>query len=396
MKLLHQCGHCTTWNIQALEEDGCGDGLIISPVHEPSSRVAALKNTIRKRSLFDPQYYLPNSQKAKLNSYEFFPEAITNGFNTMDFSLQALESAKLCVAFQADQGFERIVIPARFIQQMVTDYSQQQEAYAVVPFIKEIVRQKVKRPVLLTLPLTSHMVADAAYRTNLLNWVTSFPEINGVYIIVEHERSTKQVTSEIFLFDMLVMLTELKEAGLDIVIGYTNTESLLYLLAGDIDITMGAYENTRMFSLDKFIDSDEDRRGPRARIYLPGLLNWIQFGQAKQLKAGDSNLWGAAYDQTEYAEAVLKQVREPTFNQSPLYKHYFSCFDAQVEELRPLSKSERYKKLTSWIKKGISLNDDIADMPIVFERHGSGDHLQGWLDAANLYFRKYLKGASTD
>jgi hypothetical protein len=279
---------------------------------------------------------------------------------------------------------------------MVSDYTQQQEAYSVIPFLKEVTRQKVKKPVLLTLPLTSHMVEDAEYRTNILNWVTSFPEISGVYLIVDHERPTKQVTSETFLFQMLVMLTELKEAGLDVVLGYTNTESLLYLLAGDIDITMGAYENTRMFSLDKFIDSDEDRRGPRARIYLSGLLNWVQFGQAKQLRAGDTGLWDAVYDHTKYAEAALKQAREPTFNQSPLYKHYFICFDAQVEELRALSQAERYTKVTAWIKKAISLNESIAEMPLAFERHGSGEHLQGWLDAANLYFRKYLKGPPTD
>lgn len=379
-----------------MEDDGVGEGLIISPVHEKSARVSGFPDSLRKQSLFDPQYYLPNSQKAKLNSYLFFPEAITSGFNTVDFSLQALESAKLCVEYQIAHGFDRIVIPARFFSQMVSDYTQQQETYSVIPFIKEITRQKIKRPVLLTLPLTSHMVEDATYRTNLLNWVTSFPEIDGIYLIVENDRTSKQITSETFLFEMLVLLTEIKEAGLDVVLGYTNTESLIYLISGDIDITMGAYENTRMFSLDKFIDSDEDRRGPRARIYLPGLLNWIQFGQAKQLRSSSRNLWSSAYEFTKYADAALKQLREPSFNQSPLYKHYFICFSSQVDQLRPLSRLDRYKKLVSWIKAAISLNEGIAEIPLDLERHGSGEHLQAWLDAINMYYRNFLKTPSSN
>lgn len=394
MKLYHQCGHNTVWNLKALELGNAGDGLVISPVHEKSDRVKAMPGPVRKHSLFDPQYYLPNSQKAKLHSYQFFPEAITKGFSTLDFSLVALESAKLCVGFQVEMGFEKIVIPARFMRQMVSDYRQQQEAYSVVPFLKEISRQKIKRPILLTVPLTSHMVEDAAYRTEILNWITSFPEISGVYLIVAHERQTKQIASDSFLLQMLILITELKEAGLSVVVGYANTESLLYLLAGDIDITMGAYENTRMFSLDKFIDSDDERRGPKARIYLPGLLNWVQFGQAKELRDENKDIWSACYTATAFSEAALKQAVEPAFNQSPLYLHHFLCLAAQVAQLASVTQVERFRKLSLWLKKGMTLNNEITDLPLALERHGNGDHLQPWLNAANAYFRKYLKPAT--
>jgi len=392
MKLLHQCGHNSNWNIQAFEGETMGDGLVISPVHQALHRVEGITASTCNRSLFDPQFYLPNSQKAKLHSYKFFPEVLTQGFSTIDFSLFALESAKLCIEFQARLNFERIIIPARFFEQMVSDFIQKQEIYSVVPFLKETSRQRIKRPVLLTLPLTSHMVEDAAFRTRILNWVTSYPEISGVYLIVDHERPEKQVTSDRFLFDMLVLLTELREAGLDVVLGYTNTESLLYLVAGEIDITMGAFENTRMFSLDKFIESDEDRRGPKARIYLPGLLNWIQFGQAKELRAASKEIWDAVYEPTDYSEAALKQAVEPTFNQAPLYKHYFKCFSNQVEQLRNLSREERFRVLSGWLKMAIQQHQEIEALPLVFERHGKGDFLQSWQTALNKYFRAYLKG----
>ena len=103
MKLLHQCGHCTTWNLAAFDQDDCGDGLIFSPVHESRARLEALPPEMRKVSFFDPQYYLPNSQKSKLHSYDFFPEVIAAGFSTADYYLVALKSARLCIEFQVEQ-----------------------------------------------------------------------------------------------------------------------------------------------------------------------------------------------------------------------------------------------------------------------------------------------------
>jgi hypothetical protein len=88
---------------------------------------------------------------------------------------------------------------------------------------------------------------------------------------------------------------------------------------------------------------------------------------------------------------ALKQVAEPTFNQPPLYKHYFLTFKAQVDQLRDLSQAERYKMLVAWIKEAIRLDQEIEDLPLAFERHGKGDHLQAWLTAANAYYRKFLK-----
>ena len=390
MNILHQCGHNGKWNLDALN-DGVGDGLIISPVHEGEARVSTLAKDVRAVSVFDPQFYLPNSQKAKLNSFAFFPETIANGFSTLDYSIVSAESAKLCVAYQMRQGFSKIIIPTRFYEQMTSDFTDKQEAYTVAAFLRELSKHKLKRPIFITLAITSHMVLDTKYRTHLLNWITSFPEVSGVYLIVDCERNTKQIAVPDFILEMLVMLTELREAGLEVMLGYTNTESLLYLVAGDIDITIGAYENTRMFSLDKFIVSDEDRRAPAARIYLPGLLNWIQFSQAKQIRSASPTVWSKVYDSTSHAEPLFKATKDPAFNQSPLYRHYFECFVKQVRFLEGKSLKDRYTVLRSWIQKAISLNEEISEIPIDLEKHGRGDHLQPWLDALNSYYASFLK-----
>jgi hypothetical protein len=74
-----------------------------------------------------------------------------------------------------------------------------------------------------------------------------------------------------------------------------------------------------------------------------------------------------------------------------LYRHYFIAFTGQVAALRKLARVERYQTIRSWLKNAIALNEAITEIPMDFERHGRGEHLQNWLRVINRYFARYLK-----
>ena len=391
--LFHQCGHNTSWNIDSFVENKCGEGLILSPVHRKHDDVQSLERPLKIVSVFDPQFYLPNSQKAKLQTYPFFPESISpNSFSTGDFALVALLAARQCIDFQVSNHFSKIVIPTRFYDQMYPDYIDRQNFYTVTPFLKALSLKKVKKPVYLTLPLTSHMVMSKIFRTQLLNWVTSFPEISGVYVMATpHDEGCKQIQSEDFLFLYMDFLQQLRSANLEVLIGYCNTESLLFLMIEGCDITFGSFENTRMFSIDKFVITEEERRGPKARIFSAGLLNWIQLNHAKDIKEHDRSLWDKVYDPTEYADRTLKSAVEPTFNQAPLYRHHFILFSQLVSEIRDLPIHERYKKLRTLLKNAEELYAQINELPLDPERHSRGAHIQPWLRTLTKFYRAHIK-----
>jgi len=391
-KLFHQCGHCSNWNIATFEDEECGDGLVLSPVHQKRNEVERLDKKTKSRSIFDPQFYLPNSQKAKLNTYSFFPEAITpDSFSTEDFGLVAFQAARECIEFQVANNFSRLIIPARYFDQMYTNFTDRQDSYTVHPFLKALSHTKSKKPVYLTIPLTSHMVIDKNFRTRILNWATSFPEITGVYVMTApHDQSAKQVQSDEFLFAYMEFLLQLRRADLEVLVGYCNTEGLLYLLVDGCDITFGTFENTRMFSIDKFLLSDEERRGPRPRIFSAGLLNWIQLGYAKEIMEEDKVLWEKIYDRTDYGDRVLKLPGEPNFNQPMLYKHHFLAFSSVVDELRALPVIERYKNIRNRLRKAEELYKEIENLPMDLEVHSRGTHVQPWLKAVNKFYRTYL------
>ena len=95
MKLYHQAGFRSNWSIDSYQNDSVGDGIIFSPVHETKEKLIEKDVQLKSHSLFDPQFYIPDSQKSKLQTYDFFPEVITgDGFKTIDFETVAFESAE--------------------------------------------------------------------------------------------------------------------------------------------------------------------------------------------------------------------------------------------------------------------------------------------------------------
>lgn len=383
IRLLHQVGHNAKWNIDSFEAEGRGHGLILSALHQSKDSVEKLSAATRAASLFDPQFYLPSSQKPKLLQYPFFPEAVGGGFNTSSFKGHALGVAKACLDFQRSLGFQRLVIPTRFIDQLYSHYVDMQKAFTVEAFVDA----GGNDPLSLSLAVTAPMIEDGVFRTKLLNWITSYPSVDHVYLMYQHTRDTKQIADDAFLRAAHDFFAEIQGTGLSLTVGYTNTECLLFSVLDDIELTIGAFENTRIFSIDKFVVSEEERRGPKARIYLPGLLNWVQFEDARQIKSKAPKVWEAIHTPTEHSEQALAQAIDPTFNQPPLYKHYFVVMSSEFETLAKMDRQARLARLKARVAGARRRYKEIEDAGIILERHGRGSHLPAWSN--------YLSGLST-
>lgn len=377
VQLLHQVGHNSNWNIESFEQESCGNGLIISPLHQNSQTVEKLNSTTRAASIFDPQFYLPSSRKPKLHTYPFFPEAVEGGFQTSTFTTHAATVAENCVEFQRSQGFRTIVVPTRFLDEMYSDYIDRQRRFTVDAFMEAAAGQTV----CLSVAITSAMIEDQGFRTKLLNWITSYPNVEEVYLMYQHVRDTKQIQDSAFLNSCMQFFSEIKSSGLKLIVGYTNVEGLLFAAVADLTVTMGTFENTRIFSVDKFLESEGERRGPKARIYLPGLLNWVQFQDAKTIQKRSPEIWEAIYRPTTWADRALALPVEPTFNQPQLYKHFFNNIQEQVLAMSALTLKERRLEFIEQLTAAKTWYLKLATSGIELERHGRGGHIDPWLNA---------------
>lgn len=379
MKVLHQAGHNTIWNIDSLTQDGVGDGIIFSPVHYDSQKVSNLNEKIKISSLFDPQFYVPDSQKAKLHSYDFFPEVIMNGFDTSDHKAIAHESARLCLAYQFNNHFDAIIIPCRFFEELITDFIDRQKAFTVEPFLNEISSFGTTKLVFISLSLTAPMLLDKRYRTDILNWITSYQEIDGVYLQVDFKERSKQIQDFNKLLSYMEFVEELIEADLEVICGYMNTEGLLASVSDIYAVTVGAYENTRIFSTDKFLINDTIKTGPAPRIYLPNLLNSVRYDTALEIKEDFPSSWDKIYSPTLYSEDVFRSPRKPHFSQPALYKHQLLLLDRQYKEISTLNKEDKVELLKDKITTAITLYEELESNGILFfDSNCKGDHLISW------------------
>jgi len=379
MKIFHQAGHNTIWNLDSFRDDNTGDGIIFSPVHFQKERLEAVDTNIKENSLFDPQFYVPDSQKAKLQSYEFFPEALMDGFSTVEYEAQAYGAAEQCLEFQLQNEFESLIIPARYFPDLVSNYIPQQKGLFVDPFLHAYRRIGNGKRLILTLPMTAAMLLDDDYRISILDWATSYPEIHGVYLLVYFDEISKQLQNYDKLLSYVNFIQDLQGAELEVICGYCNTEGLLLTLLNVYGVAMGAYENTRGFSIDKFLEDDQDRRGPAARIFLPRLLNWVRWFTADEIRSDFPDLWDEIYTPTDYSEAVFASGQAPHFSQPPLYKHQFQLMTNLYRELAGQNLQNRKQNLVDRIRTASELYGRLNDAGILFfDDNCRGGHLPVW------------------
>lgn len=385
-RLLHQLGHRYSWNLESLAQAGTGDGVIVGPRYIERAKVLALPVALRGVSLFDPQFYLPHSAQGKLSTYPFFPQVISGGFSTTEWNdeLQA-QCADACLAFQHGCGFEHLTIPCRFYEGMPSDFIEKQDAQFVQPFLEAAQRLDSGRSLVLQLITTDQMIRDEEYRTELLNWVTSYPELHGVYLIYHVHNRRKQIDDIDFLIGLLRFCTALRASGLNVFVGYCNTEAMLLACAGVEAVSIGAYENLRMFSTKAFEEKDDSvRRGPNARVYVPRLLQWIEHEYLGAIRQVVGSLDDYIED-NEHRVAMFSPSYNWHFTKPDPYKHYFRAFTTQFRRICLNEGEARIAAVFAECQQAMVHYDELQHAGIVFDSESAGAHLPRWLTTINLW-----------
>ncbi len=386
MKVFHQAGHNLVWNLHSLEKDGAGDGIIFSPVNDGPARIGSLSTEIRAKSLIDPQFYVPASGRGKLQEYPFFPSSVLDEFTTVDFETVCWDVASQCVNWQVESGFSEIIIPVRYYSDLPSDYFEQMLSCYIEPFIASAERFGYDGKILLTIIVKSSQMADSEQKNLLLNWVTGIPGIDGVYLIFEHSSPNKQIKDPVYLSNCLSFISVLKENDLIVNIGYTNTEGLLFSLAGPDSISMGVYENLRRFDPRRFeIQEEQHLRQPSPRLYSSVLCQWIEFTYVQAIQQLYGR-WEDLFEQTHYMPMDFRPGANWNLKQPELYKHFFMVFSRQVASLHA-NLDERSSQLKSTIAAARSAFSDIDSAGIPLDGNSDGSHLNAWQTAISLYER---------
>lgn len=386
LEIYHQLGWQYIWNLQSITDDGTGDGVIWCPKFMGPDLVASLPSELVSGAIFDPQFFMPREALRELANYDFFPNVVSGGFQTNDYADSfAYESADRCVSFQSRSGFRYITIPARYTTGMPTNFIQDQEDLFVNPFLSAIANRGATAPVLLQVLLNSDMVKDSEYSADLLNWITGITGINGVYLIADTGSRGKQVADIDFLLGYLRFIDALRENDLEVVLGYLNTEAFLLSLADPNILTMGIYENTRIFNIRNFEPKQGTPRGggPNPRLYMSRLIQWMDnryIGAIERALPPNTDI----FDINPYQALMFQPSYQWHFSKPELYKHHFYVFSQQLRELSGLDGRQRFDAVISSLDIAISLYNQLKNV-IEFDADSGDTHLSAWKTAANQF-----------
>ncbi len=384
-QLLHQLGHRYQWNLDCIQEENIGDGVIIGPRYMERSFVQNLPLELRKNSIFDPQFFLPSSGKGKLPTYPFFPQVVSGDFSTTEWDPEfAHQCAANCVDFQIACDFKHLVIPTRVREGMPSDYIEEQSISFVEPFINEIRSREIFQKKILQLTLTDQMLKDDLYRRDILNWVTGIREIDGVYLIYYLSSRRKQIFDIDFLYSVLLFISDLKKSGMIVLLGYQNTESILMLISNPDAVTMGSYENLRMFGLTPYQNQDDIQiRGPNARIYISRLLQWVEYQYIGAINRVINNPINFYHD-NKYKLAMFEPTYNWNFSKPEPYRHYFLSFADQFYRLASFEDENRIDAIREECEQALREFELLEEKGIVFDSESGGRHLPAWITALNL------------
>jgi len=384
-QIYHQLGHNYVWNLDSIRDDSTGDGVIIGPRSMERAKVEALDPKIRRAAIFDPQFFLPDLPKGKLDTYDFFPEIAADGFESDEFpETSAAVSADGCVKFQISSNFRYVTIPTRYAGGMPSDFIESQERLFVNPFLEACSDQGCKKKVILQLVLNDNMLKDEEYSADILNWATGFDGIRGIYIIAETSSLSKQVKDSDFLYNLLRFIARLRLNNLTVIVGYLNTESIVLSLADPQIVTIGAYENTRAFHIRTFQEGTGRQQGPRPRLYLSRALQWIDRGYHGAIIRRYPD--GATlFDRNKYQALMFKPTFKWHFMKPELYKHHFLELSRQLRRVAATGGRERYRYVVSLIEEAMHVHERMAHAGIILNGDNDGSHLGAWLTAANEF-----------
>lgn len=381
MKVYHQTGFRHNWNIDSFQKH-IGDGLIYSPINIDADKLLQLDKSLKETGFLDPQLYLLNEAKGTLDTYPYFPGNIKPDYSTPDLDNSNQILAQLCVDYQLKNNFEYIVIPTRYYVDNPTTYFSQTSDYFVSPFLDYVRANNIQKKILQSVIVKAIMLTDEEKRNEALNWITG-QYVDGVYLIFEDNATGKQIKDFEFLLNALKFIQVLKMNGMEVHLGYNNTEAILYSIAMPDSVSIGSYENLRSFGIKRFQDSENGpMRAPKARLYSSLLLQWIDYQYIDAMKRLISQ-YENYFDDSEYKPLMFSPDYNWQFMKPEPYKHYFYVFNSQIKGL-PQSQTERIDTLKEKIKTAINLFKTIEDS-VLLDENSDGSHLPTWFNVINAF-----------
>jgi len=384
MSAYHQIGNDSESMI--LEKDlSKFAGAILSPVNY--SPVDTLKQCARFRKekpqfdiVFDSQLYIPDSEKGQLSQWGYFP----NDYATADKTSMDWWQSMVDKVIEHTRAFSPSAIcsPA-FSPRMFDD-----EYYDLIVQIGNYLCGKLEGTSTRAM-LTALVGLDDVGRNNRhLAIATILSRFAGkqVYLVFADRQPPRlERTDSQGLEGAMRLVALLVRSGLEVTVGFTSSELLLWKYAGAQHVASGKFFNLRRFTLGRW-DNDEKKGGKQIWYWFePALLAFLREADIRRYQR-ESLAIDSSHVDNPISQSMLKKMTQPTQEKmlADSWRQFLSWF-AHAEE-----KLHRDRQVCIVMLNDAAANwKKVSDAKLQFEEDkNTGEWIRAWTIAANEVTRR--------
>jgi len=365
---LVQIGHnghkLTTENV----EKGNADGGILSPADYKQEKNISISDSIRSSGgivLFDPQFYIPRTDRPDMATYGYFEEYGGDDFDTSGVGSQFRDLCEQIIDVQDTLQVDAYIAPARFLDtfsdQKISEWVELTEVF--VSIAKEFGRDI---PVFASLPVYYKSLVDADQRSRLLNRITQI-DVDGFYVSAEFDREERHpLTGSSNVYSLLELLNKLKKNRYEVLVGHTHQIAHLFLGMGVDAFASGHYQNLRAFDTRRW-DPEDEQGGGRIVIkyYSDALLNELRVDPELDLMYQKSDFdlddirTVSPYDQDLFDSSIPPSATGWKLREDA-WDHYIWCCNQIAERYAGKTDDEKFKLAQTKLENAASLYDRIS------------------------------------
>jgi len=308
-----------------------GGAVVLSPRDLEPDQLARFSADIRGidngRLLFDPQFYLPHADHARLRRHDYWPDQ----YETASFwsGSGPVELVTRLRDLNVALGCDRLILPGLLATSIDDDWLAHQTA--VLEAGSQVADDK---PLLMTIALGSDAVRNQDQLHDLLDSAAGWNPA-GFYVVLEHPNGDYLVGDPSWLANFLDLVAGLRLRRREVIVGYCTHQFVIAGLANATAICSGTWMNVRSFPPAKFYAAYEDEIRQRSVwYYCPQSLSeyklpFLDLAHTQGLLAAmepDPSL-GSNYVANLFGGAQPTTVG---LDEQNAFRHYLHCLHGQV------------------------------------------------------------------
>jgi hypothetical protein len=361
-------------------------GAIFSPINatqdlmaEQIASVAEAKGSDFK-IVFDPQMYVPASERGKLKEWSYFPKDV----DTADYSSQkwwaAINSklAQSAGALNAEAVCSPSIIPKIFNDAF---YAQSLE-------ISQDLGDKLKarriRPIQTLLVSASDLSGET--RPHEIASVISRTVCAQIYLVfVTNVEPRREYSAPDELAGAMRLIGLLEEASLPVLVGFCSSDVILWKAAGATDCASGKFFNLRRFTRERFEEPKAAGGGQLPYWFEESLLAFLREPDLLLLRKRD--MMSEASARNPFGQEILAKLDEAkqTGTKKPWladsWRHFLYWF-ADVENRLNSGKISAEDLLVTADANWAKLEKSRL---LLVERPNDGSWIRSWLNSLNAF-----------